>query len=65
MTVPQLEGYCGGGCIYIGFSEITEENDVTTKHQDDQIVNLFKIPLDGSDNSNAVYQQVKQMEAGR
>uniref|UniRef100_A0A6C0F7D6 Glutaredoxin domain-containing protein n=1 Tax=viral metagenome TaxID=1070528 RepID=A0A6C0F7D6_9ZZZZ len=58
----ELEGYCGGGGMSIGFSDITEENDnyKTSRHQ----INTNYDFLDGSDNSNAVYQQVKQMEAG-
>lgn len=55
-----LEGYCCGQDSGIGFSTITEENDDFTKRNHNIETNYDY--LDGSSSSNAVYQQVKQME---
>jgi hypothetical protein len=55
-----LEGYCGGSDS-IGFSEITEDNDDFTKKRYSMEDN-FDL-LEDASSSNAVYQQVGQMEA--
>ena len=56
-----LEGYCCGQDTGIGFSSITEDNDDFTK-KNHKIETPYDY-LDGSSDSNAVYGQVKQMEA--
>jgi len=56
----ELEGYCGES-DGIGFATITEENDDFTKQRHNSETNYDF--LEGSDNSNVVYQQLKQMEA--
>jgi len=58
----ELEGYCGDSGVGIGFSTISEENDDYQKKRHSMDTNLDF--LDGSDDSNTVYQQLKQMEAG-
>lgn len=55
-----LEGYCGDQGS-IGFSSISEDNDDFTKKRH-RFEDNYDI-LEGSSSSNAVYQQVKQMEA--
>ena len=57
----ELEGYCGdsGG---IGFAMISEEND-DYKGRRHKVHSHYDF-LENSDDSNAVYTQVKQMEAG-
>ncbi len=55
-----LEGYCGDSGMGIGFSMISEGNDDPTK-QVYAMESKYDF-LEGSDNSNKVYQQLKQME---
>ena len=57
----ELEGYCGDSGVGIGFSTITEDNDDYKKKRYTMETNMDF--LDGSDNSNTVYQQLKKMEA--
>ena len=56
----QLEGYCGdaGG---VGFSSISEENDDFTHKRHGMDTNYDF--LEGSEDTNTVYTQVKHMEA--
>ena len=54
-----LEGYCGGGDSMGAM--ISEENDDSTNRRHSVETNFDF--LEGSDNSNVVYQQMKQMEA--
>ena len=56
-----LEGYCGDEAG-IGFSTITEDNDDYTKKRYGMETNYDF--LEGQSDSNTVYQQLKQMEAG-
>ena len=57
----ELEGYCGDNGAGIGFSTITEDNDDYTKKRHGMETNYDF--LEGQSDSNAVYQQLKQMEA--
>jgi len=57
-----LEGYCGGGSMGdIMGASISEENDDFTNKRHSAETNFDF--LEGSDNSNAVYQDLKQMES--